>query len=230
MPRTISDTMVKPPPTPCRFVASLYSQVAVRFLLRQVHPLIRFSTTVPLLLLLFFIHSFFPLSFPFFPLFFFPFREISPRRCDGTERDGNRVPSTTLFLISAVQLSRSTRNEERSEFIATGCIGRRLLTLVIPTPIGSRAITRNSDPKTFVRVRFEYCSGEDLPLKMSRGLWTHLINVESNDILTIPPRSSREICTYKQFCSYIYILGTNGRLYLEPRISRETLSAEKEEK
>lgn len=86
MPRTISDTMVKPPPTPCRFVASLYSQVAVRFLLRQVHPLIRFSTTVPLLLLLFFIHSFFPLSFPFFPLFFFPFREISPRRCDGTAR------------------------------------------------------------------------------------------------------------------------------------------------
>lgn len=176
-------------------------------------------------------HSFFfPLFlFPFFPFSSFLFARLVLVDATG-QRDGNRVPSTTLFLISAVQLSRSTRNEERSEFIATGCIGRRLLTLVIPTPIGSRAITRNSDPKTFVRVRFEYCSGEDLPLKMSRGLWTHLINVESNDILTIPPRSSREICTYKQFCSYIYILGTNGRLYLEPRISRETLSAEKEEK
>ena len=179
MPRTISDTMVKPPPTPCRFVASLYSQVAVRFLLRQVHPLIRFSTTVPLLLF-FFIHSFFPLFlFPFFPFSSFLFARLVLVDATG-QRDGNRVPSTTLFLISAAQLSRSTRNEERSEFIATGCIGRRLLTLVIPTPIGSRAITRNSDPKTFVRVRFEYCSGEDLPLKMSRGLWTQLINVSTS--------------------------------------------------
>lgn len=126
-------------------------------------------------------HSFFFLLFlfPFFPFSSFLFARLVLVDATG-QRDGNRVPSTTLFLISAVQLSRSTRNEERSEFIATGCIGRRLLTLVIPTPIGSRAITRNSDPKTFVRVRFEYCSGEDLPLKMSRGLWTHLINVSTS--------------------------------------------------
>lgn len=71
MPRTISNTMVKP--TPCRFVASLYSQVAVRFLLRQVHPLIRFPTTVPLrffsFLLSFFIHSLSSLFFLFFSRF-----------------------------------------------------------------------------------------------------------------------------------------------------------------
>lgn len=92
-------------------------------------------------------HSFFfPLFlFPFFPFSSFLFARLVLVDATG-QRDGNRVPSTTLFLISAVQLSRSTRNEERSEFIATGCIGRRLLTLVIPTPIGSRAITRNSEP------------------------------------------------------------------------------------
>lgn len=175
-------------------------------------------------------HSFFfPLFlFPFFPFSSFLFARLVLVDATG-QRDGNRVPSTTLFLISAAQLSRSTRNEERSEFIATGCIGRRLLTLVIPTPIGSRAITRNSEPlsesvSSIVRARIF----EDE--QRAVDAFDQRFDVESNDILTIPPRSSREICTYKQFCSYIYILGTNGRLYLEPRISRETLSAEKEEK
>lgn len=182
----------------------------------------------------FLFHSFFfsPLSFPFFSLFFFPFREISPRRCDGTERDGNRVPSTTLFLISAVQLSRSTRNEERSEFIATGCIGRRLLT---GNSNSNRLESNNAKlgSQNLCPSPFRVLFGRGSPFEDEQravDAFDQRFDVESNDILTIPPRSSREICTYKQFCSYIYILGTNGRLYVEPRISRETLSAEKEEK
>lgn len=176
-------------------------------------------------------HSFFfPLFlFPFFPFSSFLFARLVLVDATG-QRDGNRVPSTTLFLISAAQLSRSTKRE--AERVYRNRLHRP--PSIDPGNSNSNRLESNNaklGSQNLCPSPFRVLFGRGSPFEdEQRAVDAFDQRFESNDILTIPPRSSREICTYKQFCSYIYILGTNGRLYLEPRISRETLSAEKEEK
>lgn len=146
MPPTILNTMVKLPPTPLL----RFTQVATRFLLRQVDPLICFYGRSFSFL---YFDCFFSLFCPFFFFFsfsFFFFLGLFPCKMPRVVRDHMKEScswgcfSTTLFLVTSFNWRpRSTRSERRNNFIATGCIDR-LLTLVIQTPIGSSAITRDS--------------------------------------------------------------------------------------
>ena len=61
-----------------------------------------------------------------------------------------------------------TTFSKRSKFIATGCIGRRLLTLVIPTPFGPF---------------------EDEQWAVDTISTRNFVHLESIDVLTIPPES-----------------------------------------
>lgn len=140
MPPTILNTMVKLPPTPLL----PFTQVATRFLLRQVDPLICFYGRS---FSFFYLDCFFSLFCSFLFFFFLGLLPCKMSRVVGDhmkESCSRGCVSTTLFLVTSFNWRpRSTRSERRNNFIATGCIDR-LLTLVIQTPIGSSAITRDS--------------------------------------------------------------------------------------